>query len=218
MLEAILWDNDGVLVDTEKLYYESTKEALSGVGIELTEELFKMISLKQGRSCFDLAAERGVTAEKISRLRQKRNRLYGNLLRSGVRPIDGVGHTLRILQGRVSMGVVTSSRKKHFDIIRAATGLLPYFDFVLTREDYEHSKPDPDPFLTAIVKNGFKKERCIIVEDSERGLRAAIAAGIRCIVIPNRLTMDGDFSGEHGIYETVLDASNELLRLLDSDN
>ena len=216
MLEVILWDNDGVLVDTERLYYESTKEILSGVGIELTEELFKMISLQQGRSCFALAAERGVPAKKISRLRQKRNLLYSNLLRSGVLPIDGVEHTLRMLQGRVSMGVVTSSRREHFDIIHAATGLLPYFDFVLTREDYEHSKPDPDPFLTAIRTNGFNKEHCIIVEDSERGLRAAIAAGIRCMVIPNRLTLDGDFSGAHGIYETILDASNELLHLLDS--
>ena len=218
MLEAILWDNDGVLVDTERLYYESTKEALSETGVELTEELFKTISLKQGRSSFDLAAERGITAKRISSLRQKRNLLYGNLLRSGVRPIDGVEHTLRMLQGRVSMGVVTSSRREHFDIIHAATGLLPYFDFVLTREDYERSKPDPDPFLTAIRKNGFKKERCIIVEDSERGLRAAIAAGIRCIVVPNRLTLDGDFSGAHGIYDTIMGASSELLRLLDSDD
>lgn len=58
MLEAILWDNDGVLVDTERLYYKSTKEALSETGVDLTEELFKTISLKQGRSSFDLAAER----------------------------------------------------------------------------------------------------------------------------------------------------------------
>ncbi|MBN2539365.1 MAG: HAD family phosphatase [Deltaproteobacteria bacterium] len=217
MLEAILWDNDGVLVDTERLYFESTKESLLETGVELTEDLFKTISLKEGRSCFDLAAERGIPAKKISILRQKRNLLYSNLLRSGVRPIDGVEHTLRTLRGRVSMGVVTSSRREHFDIIHAATELLPYFDFVLTREDYEHSKPDPDPFLTAIGTNGFKKERCIVVEDSERGLRSAAAAGLRCIVIPNRLTMDGDFSGAYGIYTTIREASDELLRLLDSD-
>jgi len=218
MLEAILWDNDGVLVDTEQLYFEATKEVLGEVGVELTEELFKMISLREGRSCFDLAAERGMTAGEISVLREKRNLLYSNLLRSGVQTMDGVEHTLHTLQGRVSMGVVTSSRKEHFDLIHAATGLMPYFDFVVTFEDYEHTKPDPDPFLTAIRKNGLQKERCIVVEDSERGLRAALAAGIRCIVVPNRLTGENDFSGAHGIYATIREASSELLRLALSDD
>jgi HAD superfamily hydrolase (TIGR01509 family) len=219
VLEAILWDNDGVLVDTERLYFESTREVLHEAGVYLTEELFKTISLREGRSCFDLVTTgRGIRSKQISLLRQKRNILYRNLLRSGVRPIDGVEHTLRMLRGRACMGVVTSSQREHFDIIHAATGLLPYFDFVLTRESYEHSKPNPDPFLTAIRTGGFKKERCIVIEDSQRGLRAATAAGIRCIVIPNRLTMDGDFSGAYEIYPTIREASNELLRLLDSDN
>ncbi|HOO89987.1 MAG TPA: HAD family phosphatase [Syntrophales bacterium] len=217
MLEAILWDNDGVLVDTERLYFESTSTVLHETGVELTEELFKTISLKEGRSCFDLAAEQGIPAEEISLLRQRRNLLYRDLLRSGVQPIDGVERTLRMLRGRLAMGVVTSSRREHFDIIHASTDLLPYFDFVLTRENYEHSKPSPDPFLTAIGMNGFEKEHCIVVEDSERGLKAAIAAGIRCIIIPNRLTREGNFSGAYGVYGTILDASEELIRLLHSD-
>jgi HAD superfamily hydrolase (TIGR01509 family) len=202
MIKAVLWDNDGVLVDTEELYFKATREVFSEIGVDLTAELFDQISLMQGRSTFYLAAAQGLKAEDIARLRADRNRRYSDLLRKGVRVLDGVEDTLRQLRGRVLMGVVTSSRREHFEIIHVGTGLLHFFDFVLTREDYGKSKPNPDPFLTAIKRNGLKRQHCIIVEDSERGLAAAKAAGIRCIMVPNSLTKDDDFSGAYPYNET----------------
>ncbi len=157
MVKAILWDNDGVLVDTEELYFSATRDVLSEAGVNLTRDLFIQISLKQGRSTFDLAAEQGLSQEVTTQLRADRNRRYSNLLKGGVRILDGVEDTLRQLHGKVSMGVVTSSRREHFEIIHTTTGLLHYFDFVLTREDYRRSKPDPDPFLAAIKRNGLHR-------------------------------------------------------------
>lgn len=214
MVKAVLWDNDGVLVDTEELYFSATRDVLSKVGVDLTRDLFIQISLSQGRSTFDLAAEQGLSQEVITQLRADRNRRYSNLLKGGVRVLDGVEDTLRQLHGKVLMGVVTSSPREHFEIIHTATGLLPYFDFVLTREDYRKSKPDPDPFLTAIKRNGLKREHCIIVEDSERGLDAAKAAGIRCILVPNRLTQGGNFSGAYRVLESAREVGAEVLNLL----
>ena len=63
MIRAIFWDNDGVLVDTEKLYFQATRELLARTGVTLTESLFKRISLTEGRSAFALAAEKGVSPE-----------------------------------------------------------------------------------------------------------------------------------------------------------
>ena len=214
MLKAVLWDNDGVLVDTEELYFNTTRKALSKVGVDLTRDLFVRISLKQGRSTFDLAAAQGVGQEVITRLRADRNRRYCDLLRNGVRVLDGVEDTLRQLQGRVLMGVVTNSRREHFEIIHTATGLLHYFDFVLTREDYNKSKPDPDSFLTAIKQNGLQQQHCIIVEDSERGFAAAKAAGIRCIMVPNSLTKDGNFPGAYRVLNNAGEVAAEVLQLL----
>jgi len=213
-VKALLWDNDGVLVDTEKLYFRATREVLSEVGIDLSRDLFIRISLEQGRSAFDLAAEQAVSQEVIARLRDDRNKRYSELLRKGVRVLDGVENTLRQLHGRVVMGVVTSSRKEHFDNIHASTGLLRYFNFVLTREDYEKSKPNPDPFLTAMRQNGLRPEHCIIVEDSERGLAAAKAAGIRCIVVPTRLTRGSDFQGAYRVLDSVQQVPYEVLQLM----
>jgi HAD superfamily hydrolase (TIGR01509 family) len=214
MVKAVIWDNDGVLVDTEELYFKATRETLSEIGIDLTTELFVEVSLKQGRSTFDLAIAEGVAPEVIARLRGKRNLRYSDLLRNGVRVLDGVEDTLSRLRGKVLMGIVTSSRMEHFEIIHAGTGLLHFFDFVLTREDYGKSKPNPDPFLTAIFRNRLRPEHCIIVEDSERGLAAAKAVGIRCIVIPNRLTRSGNFSGAYRVLNSAREVTSEVLNLL----
>ncbi len=214
MVKAILWDNDGVLVDTEELYFRATQNVLAKVGIDLTRDLFIQISLKQGRSTFDLAAEQGQSQKVITQLRTDRNKRYSGLLKGGVRVLDGVADTLRRLHGKVSMGVVTSSRREHFEIIHKTTELLHFFDFVLTREDYKRPKPAPDPFLTTLKRNGLKPEHCIIVEDSERGLAAAKAAGIRCIVVPNRLTRGGNFSGAYSVLDSTREVATEVLQLL----
>jgi len=214
VVKALLWDNDGVLVDTEELYFRATRDVLSEIGIDLSRDLFIKISLKQGRSAFDLATEQAVSQEVITRLRDDRNKRYSELLRKGVHVLDGVENTLLQLHGKVLMGVVTSSRREHFEIIHNATGLLRFFDFVLTREDYGKSKPNPDPLLTAMRRNGFRPEHCIIVEDSERGLTAAKAAGIRCIVVPTYLTRDSDFQGAYRVLNSIQQVPREVLHLL----
>jgi HAD superfamily hydrolase (TIGR01509 family) len=211
MVKAVLWDNDGVLVDTEKLYFQASREVLSEVGIDLTTDLFIEISLRQGRSIFELASAQGVKPDVIDRLHTKRNQRHSELLRNGVPILDGVQETLNRLQGKVIMGIVTSCLKEHFDIIHAGTGLLPYFDFVLTREDYKKSKPDPEPFLTAATQNGLVPEECIIVEDSARGLAAANAAGIRCVAVPNRLTKSSDFTNAYRVVDSVRDVADIVL-------
>ncbi len=210
MLRAVLWDNDGVLVDTEELYFRASREVLAGAGIELTRAHYMDVSMRQGLSVFDLAAAQGVDAERIEQLRLARNDLYGRLVSAGNLVIDGVAETLRALHGRVAMGIVTSSRRDHFELIHATTGLLPYFDFVLTREDFVQSKPHPDAYLAALERGGLHADECVAVEDSERGLVAATAAGLRCLVVPTALTRGSDFRAAHKVLRDVREVVAEI--------
>lgn len=213
MLKAVLWDNDGVLVDTEGLYFEATRLALAGAGVEFTAEQFADISLRQGRSAFELLRGRGVATAEIERLRAGRDDRYAALLGSRALLIDGVRETLVALHGQVRMGIVTSSRKHHFDLIHRSTGLLPYFELVLTREDYHRTKPDPEPYRTALQRVGLEAHECVVVEDTERGMLSAVAAGIRCIVVPNRLNGTGDFSPAHRVLADVREVAQVIDRL-----
>jgi len=199
----IFLDNDGVLVDTEALYFQANRETLARVGIDLTRDLFERISIKQGRSTFTLAKDRGIDPETLHNLHEARNLRYSQLLKNGIRVMEGVYETLDRLAGKCSMGVVTSCRKMHFDLIHKDLQILDYFDFVITSEDVNHTKPDPEPYLMALEKSGCMPADCLVVEDAERGLNSATAAGIDCIVIPNGFTMQQDFSSAYRILDNI---------------
>jgi HAD superfamily hydrolase (TIGR01509 family) len=212
VIEAILWDNDGVLVDTEHLYFQATQHVLASAGVALTELQYVDHFLVEGRGAWHLLEERGVGADEIARLRDERNELYGRWLREGPRIIPGIAETLAALHGRYVMGVVTSSRRDHFDLIHEHTGLLKYFDFVLTAGDYPRAKPYPDPYLTAVARSGVDAEACIAIEDSERGLEAATRAGVRCIVVPTPLTRGGRFAKAHRVLASAAEIPDALLQ------
>ena len=211
MIRAILWDNDGVLVDTEGLYFQAGHEVLATQGVELTHRDFAEQSLKKGLSVFDFLPDQN--AELIERLRVKRNARYSALLAEGVPVIDGVVETLETFYGRVQMGIVTGSLRNHFDIVHAQTNLLPFFDFVLAREDYDEAKPHPDAYLTAMRLHGLQPDDCVVVEDSERGCVAAAAAGLRVLAVPNALSKYGDFSSAYKILNSVRDVADEIGKL-----
>ncbi|PYV84107.1 MAG: hypothetical protein DMG93_06230 [Acidobacteria bacterium] len=176
MVEAILWDNDGVLVDTECFFFESTRTILATIGIELSLEQFLDFSMRQGRSGFELAIESGWDKQQVANLKRQRDALYSEMLHTEMRVLPGVVETLKALHGRIRMAVVTSSQRQHFDLIHANIDLTGYFEFVLAREDYAKTKPSPEPYLLALERLGTKAENCVAVEDSERGLAAARAA------------------------------------------
>jgi len=209
-VKAIFWDNDGVLVDTERLYFQATEDIMTAAGVPLSEADYLEYFLRQGTGAWHLFTERGASSDDIARLRQARNDRYSELLRSDARAIDGVAGTLASLHGKYVMGVVTSSRRDHFDVIHARCDLLRYFDFVLTSADFARTKPHPDSYLMAIERSGAHPDECIAIEDSERGLEAAAAAGLRCIVIPTPLTRGSTFSGAHRILTSVTEVPSAL--------
>ena len=195
MVEAIFWDNDGVLVDTEHLYFEATRDVLATVDIPLTEDDYRALFLVQGRGAWHLVEARGVPPSEVEALRQRRNARYAQLIAEAPRVLPGVHEVLLALHGRYRMGVVTSSRRDHFEIIHRETRLLDYFDFVVTADDCARTKPCPDPYVRALEMSGVSRDASLAVEDSERGLEAATGAGIRCVVVPSRLTQAQTFEG-----------------------
>jgi len=134
-----------------------------------------VLSLRRGRSAFNLAAERGWAEQQIAELKRERDALYSEVSRRQTQVLPGVPETLRSLHGRRRMAVVTSSQRQHFDVMHADFGLTGYLEFVPAREDYGEAKPSPESYLLAVLRLEMKAESCVAVEDSERGL-----AGARC--------------------------------------
>lgn len=210
---TVLFDNDGVLVDTERLYFQATQETLASAGVEISLDHYIEHSMRQGRNTMELAEPHGIRGEAIERMRAQRNERYTELIANTRCLLDGVEGALGNLHGRVRMGIVTGSRRDHFELIHSATGLLRFFDFHITREDYVRAKPFPDAFLTALQRRELLAENCIVVEDSPRGCTAAVAAGLRCLVIPTPMTRGCEFPGAHKMLGDIGEIVPEILAL-----
>ncbi|MGI4790665.1 MAG: HAD family hydrolase [Janthinobacterium lividum] len=208
---VILWDNDGVLVDTERWYFQATREVFAGVGIDLTVELYFEYFLSHSRGTSKFASVHGLSEAGIAEIQGARNERYLQMLEQELIMIAGVRETLAMLRPHFVMGIVTTSRRQHFETMHRRTGLLEFFDFAITLEDYARSKPEPDPYLAAVARSGLPSEKCLAIEDAPRGLIAARAATLDCWVIPSELTRRATFPGATRVLDCITDVSGLLL-------
>lgn len=208
MKKYILFDNDGVLVETERFYFLSSKRALKEFfNIDITFEEYMQI-MTEGKGVW--VAAPNAKNEEIIIARNQRDLYYQEYLKNEDLTISGVIDTLKELSSSFKMGIVTTSRRVDFEIIHKNRGITEFMDFVLCVEDYPRSKPHPDPYLKGLELFGAKKEEAIIIEDSERGLISANKAKIDCVIVHNEFTKTQDFS--KATYK--IDKLEKLLTLL----
>jgi HAD superfamily hydrolase (TIGR01509 family) len=193
--QVVLFDHDGVLVDTEPWYLRAGERALAEVGFVLDRERY-LRDMPQGLATWTQARAAGVDEATIDRLRVVRDAYYQEYLRTEPIEIDGVVEVLAELASYgVRMAIVTTARRTDFDLIHQHRSIRSFMDFVLVREDYVRAKPDPEPYLTGLARFEATPDQALVVEDSARGLRSAVAAGIDCAVVHHDFTAGQDFSG-----------------------
>jgi HAD superfamily hydrolase (TIGR01509 family) len=201
----LLFDHDGVLVNTEYWYFKATRDELAELGVDLSAEEY-MEHMVTGRSAY---APYVSEAERDA-FRERRNRRYEKSLQTEDIQIPGVDEALAELATRYRMAIVTTSRRSHFELIHKSDRIVRYFDFGLTLGDYARSKPAPDPYLAAVERFGIEREQALIIEDSVRGLGSAMTAGIPCVIVDHEFTRGQDFTGAAARIESL----GELPRLL----
>ena len=192
MKKYILFDHDGVLVETEHWHYLASKRALVSLGIALPLDAY-LANMANGVSAWE-AVVSGISESEIKRGRELRSRYYQEYLMTEDIKIEGVLQTLAELAETYRMGIVTTSRPADFALIHENRSILDYMEFCLTREDYERAKPHPEPYLKGLQRFGATAAETVVIEDSARGLKSALAAGIDCIVVANEFTAAHDLS------------------------
>jgi HAD superfamily hydrolase (TIGR01509 family) len=193
MKKYILFDHDGVLVDTEFWYFKAGERALADIGFALDKEQY-LRDMTDGSGTWAQARAAGVDERTLIRQRGVRDDYYQEYLRTEAIEIEGVTDVLAELSKYVRMAIVTTAKRADFAIIHEHRDITRFMDFVLDREDYEHSKPHPEPYLTGLERFGATRQETLVVEDSARGLTSAVAAGLECAVVHNEFTEAHDFS------------------------
>lgn len=210
MKKYILFDHDGVLVDTEFWYFKAGERALAEIGFTLNKDQY-IRDMTQSLGTWAQAKAAGIDEQIISKLREKRNVYYQEYLRTESIEIEGIVETLAELSKYVRMAIVTTSKRADFQLIHEKRHIVQFMDFVLVREDYEHTKPHPEPYLTGLKRFGAIREETLVVEDSNRGLNSAVAAGIDCAIVHNDFTKTHDFSQASYQINTLIELKDIIL-------
>jgi HAD superfamily hydrolase (TIGR01509 family) len=185
-IEAVVFDLDGVLVDSEHVWDEVREELARERGGRWHEraqaDMMGMSSTEWSRYMHDVvglsASPEEINDEVVQRMRAR----YTDDLPL----IDGAVEAVERLAGSFRLALASSSNRPLIDAVLVEAGLERFFEATVSSEEVARGKPAPDVFLEAARRLGVAAERCAAIEDSGNGLRAAHAAGMRVIAIPNR--------------------------------
>jgi HAD superfamily hydrolase (TIGR01509 family) len=185
-IEAVVFDLDGVLVDSDHIWHEVreglARERDGNWSDDAEAAMMGMSSTEWSRYMHDVVGvsdpPEEISDEVVRRMRQR----YAEELPL----IDGAADAVRRLAGSFRLAVASSANRALIDAVLVQAGLTRYFDATVSSEEVARGKPSPDVFLEAAHRLGASSDQCAVIEDSANGIRAAHAAGMRVIAIPNR--------------------------------
>ena len=186
MIEAVVFDLDGVLLDSEHVWDDVREELARERGGRWHEraqaDMMGMSSTEWSRYMQDVIGlaepPEEIDAEVVRRMEVR----YAEHLPL----IEGAVESVRRLAGAFRLALASSSNRPLIDVVLAGSGLSPFFELTVSSEEVSRGKPAPDVFLETARRMGVPPARCAAVEDSGNGIRAAHAAGMRVLAIPNR--------------------------------
>jgi len=216
MIRAVLLDFDGTLVDTERLQWRSYQQALAPFGVSVGLEEYRRHFIRAAGGS-DWACRRYALPVAPQELRERKAVAYRALIPGDVQPCAGAPRLLERFRGRLGLAVVTNSVQTEVDAILAHLGWASAFDAIVAREAYERAKPAPDGYLAAAARLGCAARECVVVEDTERGVRAGLAAGMPVVAVPSDLTYDNDFSGCARRLDSLTQLTEALLNEIDEE-
>lgn len=195
MYRALLFDMDGLMIDSESIYWDVERQMARRRGIRVHDDtLRRMMGRSQMDSMRIFAADCGITQESTEELLVEREAMMIERYLKGVDPMPGLREILKRFHGTLWLAVVTSSPRKFTDVLLPSLGIAGLFEVVQTGDEIVRGKPDPEIYLRAISKLDLKASECIVLEDSHAGSLAAHRAGAYVIAVPSELTRHEDFT------------------------
>ena len=216
MPPAVLCDLDGLLVDTEGLHYEAYKIMLADYGITLTLDMFVTSWLSGNQyGTKHYLREAGFTDEKVlSQARKRKSELFCTLAKDRIEMMPGARAFLEKAKAEgIGRAVGTGGHQREYEFIASEVGLNEVIEVFVGGDEVTHNKPAPDIFLKAAEKLGVAPKNCVVLENSDIGMKAGLNAGMRCMIIPSKYTLKQDFMGATARFESLANVDPRSLFL-----
>ncbi len=198
---AVIFDFDGIIVDTEPIHYQAFQQVLNplGIGYSWEEYIDKYIGFDDRdafREAFHAAGKK-LDPENLAALINRKAELFENIVQQGVAAYPGVISLIRALKGNVPLALCSGALRSDILPILDNMAIRDAFDVLVTSEDVKESKPNPQSYILAVKRlaeyfpeRNITPECCIAIEDTPAGIVSALAAGIRVLAVTNSYNAD----------------------------
>jgi beta-phosphoglucomutase len=181
---GVIFDLDGVLIDTAEFHKQSWFDLAEKEGLEMTSEFFYETFGMQNYQIVPILAKRDLSGEEIDRLSKWKEQRYRDLIEDAQILAAGADALLAELKrSGFLLAIGSSAPRKNMDFVLERIGVAEYFDALVVGEDVENGKPAPDTFLKAAERLSLPPVRCVVVEDAVAGVQAAKSAGMSVIAL-----------------------------------
>lgn len=220
-VDAVIFDFDGVVVDSEPTHHAGFQRVLRGVGIEMSQQdYYEKYLCYSDRDVFRIcAADRGVelTAERIEELIREKGRVVLDLFAQGVEPMHGAVELIgAISDAGTPLAICSMALREEIEAAARAVGVYDRFDVVTSAEDVTKGKPDPDGYeltrrrLEDLHGRPIAADRCVVFEDSPGGIQAANAAGMKVVAVTNTYPAE-DLTAAARVVDSLASVSRQSL-------
>lgn len=210
---AVMFDMDGLLVDTEPIHAETYCRIFTEMGLKLSAEEYRQAINIGLMDVDELFYSIGGREDKWQYVCRQKAQLFTELINENAVLLPGVLDLLESLKKeRVPTALCTSAGNSTLVAIMGKFDLQSYFDVVVTWQDVQATKPAPDSYLEGARRLGVNASECVALEDSPRGALAAHYAGMKCIAVPTVCTGDGDFSTAAMVVKSLEEVSLPVMR------
>lgn len=211
---VVIFDMDGVLIDSEPAYMEMNNKLFAELGINLEESNYhELVGMSSVKMWTMLKKNFNLNNEVQELINLEKSRMFEILNSDRVsQPIDGIINLLSLLKEKnFILCVASSSAKKNIELVLKKHNLYKFFDYIVSGEEVEHGKPSPDIFLNAANKFNVPIDKCFVIEDSANGVIAAKSAGMKCIGFKNNGTNQQNLSGADKIIDNFEEENRKIL-------
>lgn len=219
VIQAIVFDFDGVLADSEPLHLRVYQDILEPHGVDIDEATYcaRYLGYDDVGAFQKIAEDFNLLLgdEEIDLLIQEKSRRFQQIVSSGNVLYPGAADLIRRLGAAWPVGIASGALRAEIELMLKGAGLLNAFRFIVASGDTEQSKPAPDPYLRAAELHGVTAAACVAIEDSHWGLQSARAAGMRTIAVTHTYPRD-TLTEADVVVESLAEITVELVRRLEA--